>query len=131
MKFSKLKKAKMRKIRQKQINRQCKYMIGHTIDYEHGYKAKDQAKINNIMYLLVNSEEENQFWIYRIVRPYEYARIMPKRVLKMKEEFSNCANWYNHNAIEITDEGNIKSVRRTRKETTIKNGKVFHEYIVL
>ena len=54
MKFSKKKKAKMRRSNQRRINRECKDMIGCRIDFEHGgYKVKDQAKINDVLYLFL------------------------------------------------------------------------------
>lgn len=130
MKFGQRKKAKMRKYNQRRINRNCKYMIGRTIDYEHGYKVKDQCKINDIIYLLVE-EENKQFAIYKIVKLFEYVRLSSKRVLQNKEAFLNYANWHDNSTIEFTDEGEIKSVRKTIRKESIKNGKISYEYIVL
>ena len=130
MKFSPRKKAKMRKIRQRKINRECKNLIGFTVDYENGYEVKDQAKINNTMYLLVKVEN-NQFAIYKIVKPAEYVRLSYKRVLQNQKDFSNYAKWYNHSTLEITDEGLIKSVKKTIRQVVMKNGKPTYEYVVI
>ena len=110
MKFSKKKKANMRKIRQRRINRCCKDMIGCCIDYEAGYVVIDQAKIGGIKYLLVETQDD-QYAIYKIVRIGEYVRLSPKKVLHNKKTFSNHDYWNEHSTIEINEDGAIKSVK--------------------
>jgi len=109
MKFSKRKKAKMRKQRQRRIKRCCGNMIGFHIDFEHWSEVKDQATINGIVYLLVEVEN-NGYAIYKIVKVGNYVRLSPKRVLENQESFSNPKYWQDKSKIQITDEGIIKSV---------------------
>lgn len=121
MKFSPRKKAKMRKANQRRINRVCKNMIGCTVDYEHGYVVKDQAKINNVQYLLVQIEND-QYAIYKIVKVCEYVRLSPKKVLQNQKAFSNYAYWQDNSTIQISPEGIIESVKRTSRRVTWKEG---------
>ncbi len=113
MKFSQKKKRKMRKRNQARINRCHKYMIGHHIydyDDEKSYEVVDQAKINDIMYLLVETENE-QYAIYKIIKYGTYVRVSPKRVLQNQKKFSNHAYWEDHSTIEIAEDGTIESVK--------------------
>lgn len=111
MKFSQKKKAKMRKIRQRRINRCCSNMIGCHIFFENedGY-VLDQAKINDIMYLLVKTPG-GKYAICKIVKVYQYVKLSPKRVLQNKKNFSNYQYWENHSTIEINEDGVIQSVK--------------------
>ena len=129
MKFNPKKKAKMRKTNQRRINRVCKNMIGCTIDFERGYVVKDQAKINNIQYLLVQTEN-NQYAIYKIVKVYEYVRLSPKKVLQNQRAFSNYVYWQNNSTIEISPEGNITSVKRTSRRVIWKNDKPVYIFVI-
>lgn len=129
MKFSKQKKAKIRKNKQRRINRTCKYMIGCRVDFKHGYTVKDQAKIDNIMYLLVQVEN-GQYAIYKIVKVGEYVRLSNKKVLRNQKAFSNHEYWYNHSTITITDEGKIKSVQQTEQHLIFTGDKPIYIYIV-
>lgn len=104
-------------------------MIGRCIDYENHYIVKDQAIIDNVMYLLVDIGE-NQYAIYKIVKLYEYVKLSDKKVLLNKKELSNHFNWYNHNTIEIADDGKIISVKRTEQIMHIKNQKAIYTWIV-
>lgn len=122
MKFSQKKKAKMRKIRQRKINRTCGNIIGCTVDFEHGYVVKDQAKINNTQYLLVPIENK-QYAIYKIVKPFNYVRLSQKKVLQNKKAFSNPAYWLDNSAINISPEGNIKSVTHASRRVIWKEDK--------
>jgi len=110
MKFSKKKKSKMRKIRQRRINRCCKNMIGCCIDYGAGYIVIDQAKINDTMYLLVETQD-NQYAIYKIVKIGEYVSLSPKKVLQNKKDFSNHDYWKKHSTIEISEDGTVEAVK--------------------
>lgn len=129
MKFSPKKKAKMRKIRQRRINKTCKYMTGRCIDYENHYIVKDQGIIDNVMYLLVDIGE-NQYAIYKIVKLYEYVRLSDKKVLLNKKELSNHFNWDDHSTLEISEEGKILSVKTTEKVSQIKNNKIVHSWVL-
>ena len=129
MKFSKKKKAKMRKYNQRRINRTCKNMIGCHVDFERDYVVKYQAKINNIMYLLVQVEN-GQYAIYKIVKVGEYVRLSAKKVLRNQKAFSNYVYWYDNSTIEISSEGNIESVKRTSRHIAWKNDKPVYIYIL-
>ena len=129
MKFSPKKKAKMRKANQRRINRNCKNMIGCTVDFERGYVVKDQAKINNIQYLLVQVEN-NQYAIYKIVKICEYVRLSPKKVLQNQKTFSNYAYWQDNSTIQISPEGNIVSVKRTSRRVTWKEGRPVYIFVL-
>ncbi len=129
MKFSQKKKAKMRKCNQRRINRVCKNMIGCTIDYERGYVVKDQAKINNIMYLLVQVEN-GQYAIYKIVKVCEYVRLSPKKVLSNQKAFSNYAYWYDNSTIQISPKGNIESVKRTVRRVQWKKDRPVYILVI-
>lgn len=111
MKFSQKKKAKMRKIRQKRIHRECKDMIGYQIyiDLKDWYDVEDQTEINGVMYLLTK-DSNGDYAICKIVKVNGYVKLPTKRVLQNKEAFSNPKNWRDHAIIEIDDEGQIKSV---------------------
>lgn len=122
MKFSQKKKRKMRKIRQRRINRFCKYMIGRTIDYENDYTVKDQAKIGNTQYLLVEIENK-RFAIYKIVEVCEYVRLSEKKILQIRSSLSNYLIWDCWSSILISDDGKIESVKRVcRSVSHICNG---------
>ena len=110
LKFSQAKKAKMKKIRQKRIRKNCKDMIGSKVDYEHGYKVVDQANVAGTTYLLVCVGLE-QYAIYKIVDICRYVRISPKKVAEISKKLSNHAIWKEHSTIEIDDEGNLLSVK--------------------
>lgn len=129
MKFSKRKKAKMRKYNQRKINKNCKNIIGCTVDYENRYVVKDQAKINNVMYLLVQVEN-GQYAIYKIVKIGRYVRLSPKKVLKNQKIFSNYVYWYDKSRIEFSANGEIESVKKTTRQVTLKNNKPVYIYIV-
>ena len=129
MKFSAKKKAKMRKIRQRRINHICKDMIGCCIDYPNNYEVKDQAKINDDMYLLTKVADD-EYAIFKIVKLYKYVRLSEKRVSQNKKIFSNHFNWHNHSTIEISDDGKIKSVKRTNQVMHIKNQKAIYTWVV-
>ena len=129
MKFSEKKKAKIRKRNQRRINKNCKDMIGCCIDFEHGYKVKDQAKINDIIYLLVKVEND-QYAIYKIVRVGNYVRLSNKKVLQNQEDFSNYVYWRDNSTIQISEEGEIVSVKRTVREIIWKNNKPTYIYVV-
>ena len=112
MKFSQSKKAKIRKVNQKRINRYCKYMIGLDIyDGDNCYEVKDQAKINNTIYLLVQVGN-NEYAIYKIVKLCEYAKLSDKKVLQNRKIFSNRAYWRDSSIIRINDDGKIQSVKK-------------------
>ena len=129
MKFSKKKKAKMRKINQRRINQVCKNMIGCTVDFERGYTVKDQAKIDNIQYLLVQVEN-GQYAIYKIVKVCEYVRLSPKKVKQNQKAFSNYMYWKNNSTIQISQEGIIESVKRTARRVAWKNDKPVYILII-
>ena len=129
MKFSPRKKAKIRKANQRRINRVCKNMIGCTVDFERNYIVKDQAKINNIQYLLVQVEN-SQYAIYKITKVYEYVRLSPKKVLQNQKAFSNYVYWQNDSTIEISPEGNIVSAKRTSRRVAWKNDKPVYIFVV-
>ena len=111
MKFSPRKKAKIRKMNQKKIKRYCKNMIGHHIyDGDHCYEVMDQAKINDVIYLLVQVEE-NEYAIYKIVKVFEYVRLSNKKILEKQKKFSNHVYWEEHSTIQINADGKIESVK--------------------
>lgn len=122
MKFSQKKKAKMRKIRQRRINRCCSNMVGCHVYYESGEGyVIDQAKIGGIMYLLIETRD-NKYAICKIVKAYQYVRLSSKRVLQNKKTFSNYQYWENHSTIEINEDGVIQSVKDVygRKNTYVR-----------
>lgn len=104
-------------------------MIGCTVDFERGYVVKDQAKINNIQYLLVQIEN-GQYAIYKIVKVCEYVRLSPKKVLQNKKAFSNYAYWRDNSTIQISPEGIIESVKRTSRRVAWKNDRPVYIYII-
>lgn len=111
MKFSPIKKAKIRKMNQKRIKRYCNDMIGcHIYDGDNCYKVIDQSKINDTIYLLVQ-EEDNQYAIWKIVKVAEYVRLSSKKVLQNYKKFTNHAYWRKHSTIQISDDGKIESVK--------------------
>lgn len=91
--------------------------------------VKDQAIINNVMYLLVDIGE-NQYAIYKIVKLYEYVRLSDKKVLLNKKELSNHFNWDDHSTLEISEDGKILSVKTTEKVSQIKNNKIVHSWVL-
>jgi len=119
MKFSEKKKAKMRKTRQRRVNRECGNMMGCAISNsdEPIYKEViDQAKLDGIQYLLVECSKKNKivlfpedirFTIYKIVRFDEYVELSPKRVLEKKDAFSNGGFWRDKHKVHISDEGKV------------------------
>lgn len=119
MKFSEKKKAKMRKTRQRRVNRECGNMIGCAIsNYDEPiYKVViDQAKLDGTQYLLVEcskkdkvvlSAEDLRFAIYKIVRLGEYVELSPKRVLEKKGAFSNGGFWRGKHKVYISDDGKV------------------------
>lgn len=117
MKFSQKRKRKMCKMRQRRINRICKEMIGCTINYENGYTVKDQAKIGNTQYLLVEIENK-QFAIYKIVKVHEYVRLSEKKILQMKNSLSNYLNWKHWSSILISNDGKLESVKQVRRSVS-------------
>lgn len=104
-------------------------MIGCHVDFERGYVIKDQAKINNIMYLLVQVEND-QYAIYKIVRVGEYVRLSAKKVLRNQKAFSNYVYWRDNSTIQISPEGNIESVKRTSRRIAWKNDRPVYIYIL-
>lgn len=119
MKFSEKKKAKMRKTRQRRVNRECGNMIGCCIsDYDEPiYKEViDQAKLGGEQYLLVECSKDDEmvsfaedleFAIYKIIRFDEYVALSPKRVLEKKNAFSNGGFWRNKHKVHISDDGKV------------------------
>ena len=119
MKFSEKKKAKMKKTRQRRVNRECGNMIGCAItDYDEPiYKEViDQARLGGTQYLLVECSENNlaficaediSYFIYKVVRFGEYVELSPKRVLEKKDAFSNGGFWKNKHKVHISDDGNV------------------------
>ena len=107
MKFSQRRKNKIRKITQKRVNRVCSSMIGC---YVEDGNVKDQAKINNVMYLLVESEKE--YSIFKIVKVGEYVKLSAKKVLQNQKKFANHEYWKKHSTIQFTEDGKIKSVKQ-------------------
>lgn len=109
MKFSQKRKNKIRKNNQRRINRCCGNMIGCCIDFAQECEVIDQAKIDGIMYLLVE-EGDSHYAIYKIVKVLEYVRISEKKVLQNQKAFSNQAYWKKNSMIKITADGKIESV---------------------
>lgn len=109
-KFSERRKAKMRKYRQRRVNRCCSHMIGcHIYDDNQTYEIIDQAKIKGVIYLLVEAED-NSYAIYKIVSVHQEVKLSPKKVLQNKKEFSNHVYWQEHSKIHINEDGKIESV---------------------
>lgn len=111
MKFSQKKRAKIRKTNQRRINRECKYMIGCTIDYELKAKVIDQAKIKEIMYLLTENVY-NQYDIYKIINVHNSIKLSARRILQNQKNFMNHAYWSEHSTILINEYGDIENVKR-------------------
>ena len=119
MRFSEKKKAKMRKTRQRRVNRECGNMIGCCIsDYDEPiYKEViDQAKLGGEQYLLVECSrddetvllaEDLEFAIYKIIRFDEYVELSPKRVLEKRNAFSNGGFWRKKHKVHISDDGKV------------------------
>ena len=110
LKFSKKKKAKIRKINQRRINRVCKYMIGCTIDYVVKAEVIDQAKIDGIMYLLTQNMY-NQYAIYKIINVHDSVKLSSRRILNNKKNFMNHEYWSEHSTILINEVGDIEDVK--------------------
>ena len=111
LKFSQKKKAKMRKTNQRRINRECKHMIGCTLDYELKAEVIDQAKINGVMYLLTENMY-NQYAIYKIINVHNSIKLSPRRILQNQKNFMNHAYWSEHSTILINEYGDIEDVKR-------------------
>ena len=111
MKFSPRKKAKMRKIRLRQIRKSCKNMIGYCIDYDTHIMVIDQATINGVVYLLAH-DFNYEYAIYKVLQHWEFVKLSPKKVLHLKSKFENYACWKHYSTISISDNGEIKSVLR-------------------
>lgn len=128
MKFSKRKKAKIRKNNQRRIKRVHGDMIGYCVDYRKNYRVKDQAIIKNTMYLLV--KEDSSYAIYKIPKVCEYVKLSPKRILQNKQDFSKHMNWREHSVIQINEEGIIETVKRVERQVIWKNNKPTYTYVV-
>ena len=111
LKFSQKKKAKMRKINQRRINRVCKHMIGYTIDYELEEKVIDQAKIDGKMYLLTENKH-SQYAIHKIINIHNNVKLSAKRLIKNQIKFMNHDYWQEHSTIIINEYGDIEEVKR-------------------
>ena len=101
---------KMRKQRQRRINRCCSNMIGCTVDYDNHCEVIDQAKIKDTMYLLT-IDKKGEYAIYKIVSVFETVKLSAKRILENKKFFCNHNYWYEHSTIEINADGKIESVK--------------------
>lgn len=128
MKFSKKKKAKIRKNNQRRVKRVHGDMIGYCVDYTKNYRVKDQALIKNTMYLLV--EEGSEYAIYKIPKVCEYVKLSPKRILQNKQDFSKHMNWRGNSVIQINEEGKIESVKRVERQVIMKNNKPVYTYVI-
>ena len=111
MKFSPRKKAKMRKIRLRQIRKSCKDMIGCCINHDTDSKVIDQATINGVVYLLVEDFNYERA-IYKVLQHWEFVKLSPKKVLALKSKFSNYEYWKRYTTIYISEDGEIESIRR-------------------
>ena len=128
MKFSKRKKAKIRKNNQRRVKRVHGDMIGCCVDYIKKYRVKDQAIIKNTMYLLV--KEESSYEIYKIPKVHEYVKLSPKRILQNQKDFSKHMNWRNHSVIQINEEGKIETVKHVERQVIWKNNKPVYTYVI-
>ena len=111
LKFSQKKKSKMRKINKRRTNRVCKHMIGCTMDYALRAEVIDQAKIDEVMYLLTENMY-NQYAIYKIVNVHRHIKLSASRILKDQKKFMNHDYWNEHSTILINDYGEIEEVKR-------------------
>lgn len=112
MRFSKRRKAKIRKNRQKRVNRTCNRMIGCNVSADKDdarYYVVDQAKIDGMIYLLVEGED-GKFSIIKIVNVHLFVKLSPKRVLNKCQDFCNSSYWRDNSRIEISKEGIIDYV---------------------
>ena len=128
MKFSKRKKAKIRKNNQRRVKRVHGDMIGYCIDYRKNYRVKDQAIIKNTMYLLV--KEDSSYAIYKIPKVCEYVKLSPKRILQNQKDFSKHMNWRENSVIQINEQGKIESVKRVERQVIMKNNKPVYTYVI-
>lgn len=112
MRFSKRRKAKIRKNNQKRVSRVCRNMIGRDVwaDKEDQlYYVVDQAKIDGMMYLLTE-DENGDFAIIKIVNVHLFVKLSTKKLLNANNKFSNSSYWRKNSKIEISDDGVIKYV---------------------
>jgi len=111
LKFSQKKKAKIRKTNHRRINRACKNMIGCTMNYELEDKVIDQAKIDDVIYLL-SQNMYNQYSIYKIINVHSFVKLSARRILNNQLKFMNHAYWNEHSTILINEYGDIEEVKR-------------------
>ena len=111
MKFSESKKAQMKKRRQKRITRAYSYTIGlHVYDFwnDAQFEVIDEARINNIIYLLSESDSsEQEIAIYKIADVGKYVKLSTKRLLEKKHNFEIAENWERKTNISIYPNGVI------------------------
>lgn len=106
MKFSEKRKRKIQKQNQRRINKCCKDMIGCYIDYESEAFVVDQAKINNV-YFLLTTDKDYQYAIYKIIKVGDYVKLSDKKILERQEYFLNKAYWKEGCQLRIETDGKI------------------------
>lgn len=105
MKFSRRKKEKMRRIRTKRIRRHYGAdAIGCIVDWEKGFRAKDQITIGDVIYLLAKNEDE-EYALYRLVDVCKYARIGSKRIWQLRDKIECKENWRNETEVCVYNDG--------------------------
>ena len=110
MKWSKNKKEKMRKIRQKRVFKHCNSLGGLCVDPDTDALAIDQLKYGGKLYVAAE-EKTGKVHIYWIVDIGNYVRLSPGRVSNMFDIFSNPDRWRYHSAFRISETGVIAGIR--------------------
>lgn len=100
MKFSERKKAKMRKARQKRINKLYKDPVGVTVDWKEGYKCVDYLKVDDIFYLLAKNADD-KYAIYKIIDVHQYTKLNSNQIFKMASILLKDENWHCETSVLI------------------------------
>lgn len=115
MKFSKRKKRKIKKNRQRRVRKTYGYVRGLTISKyscidipdKYGYvKVIDKTYINGELYFLVISKSE-KFFIYKVFDIAKYSYVSTKKLIKYKKHFENSGQWHYNSVVNIDDTGII------------------------
>ena len=103
LKFSQQKKSKMRKIRQRRIQKAYGYMVGYRIDG--GFHVIDKAQIYGDTYLLANDGNESA--VFKISDIDNIVKLSAKRLRKLSKYLSNRDNWNHHSYVPINSDGEL------------------------
>ena len=126
MRFSKKRKAEMRKYRERRIRKNTGpgwvYSGWRDFETDEYFDILDIARFGGHCYLLVEETDTNTFAIYKKVHECnsESVKLSPKKVLLNKKAFEHPSTWQEKSKVIISDDGIITSVEEHKYKYTSK-----------